>query len=76
MWYQIANVLSQKIWRALVYINCTDSHRSVDEGVTVENSRMNRLLFADEMVLHVCVFSIGLQQSRGGLAPEIQLQAP
>jgi len=42
-------------------INCTDSQRSVNEGVTAENSRMNRLLFADELVglLHVWTFSTG-----------------
>jgi len=34
----------QKIWRALVYMNLIDSHRRVDEGVTVGNCRMNRLL--------------------------------
>jgi len=39
-------VLSQKIWRALVYMNLTDSHRRVDEGVTVTvgNCRTNRWL--------------------------------
>jgi len=37
-------ILFQKIWRALVYMNLIDSHRRVDEGVTVGNCRMNRLL--------------------------------
>jgi len=32
---------------ALVYMNCVDSHRRVDEGITVGNCIMNRLLFAD-----------------------------
>jgi len=45
-------ILSQKIWRALVYMKWIDSHRCVDEGVTVGNCRMNRLFFADELVLH------------------------
>jgi len=31
-------------------MNWIDSHRRVDEGVTVGNCRMNRLLFADELV--------------------------
>ena len=36
-----------------------NSHRRVDEGVTVENWRMNCLLFADELVLHALIFSTG-----------------
>jgi len=31
-------------------MNWIDSNRGVDEGVTVGNSRMNHLLFADELV--------------------------
>ena len=52
-------VLSQKIWRALVYMNWIDSHRRVDEGVNFGNCRMNSLLFADELVLHAWIFSTG-----------------
>jgi len=33
-------------------MNWIDSHRRVDKGVTVGNCRMNRLIFADELVLH------------------------
>jgi len=40
-------------------MNLIDSHRRVDEGVTVGNCRMNRLLFVDEFVLHACIFAIG-----------------
>jgi len=36
-----------------------DSHRRVDEGVTAGNYRMNRLLFADDLVLHAWIFSTG-----------------
>jgi len=37
-------------------MNWIDSHRSVDEGVTVGNCRMNRLLFVDELRIGtVCV---------------------
>jgi len=36
-----------------------DSHRRVDKSVTVEKCRMNSLLFADELVLHVRIFSTG-----------------
>jgi len=32
-------------------MNWIDSHRRVDEGVTVGNCRENRFLFADELVL-------------------------
>jgi len=35
-----------------------DSHRRVDEGVTVGKSGMNRF-FADELVLHAWIFSTG-----------------
>jgi len=35
-------ILSHKIWRALVCMNLIDSHRRVDEGVTVGNCKMNR----------------------------------
>ena len=49
--------LSQKMWRALVYMNWTDRHRHVNKGVTVGNCRMNRLLFADELVLHAWIFN-------------------
>jgi len=37
-------------------MNLIDSHRHVDEGVTVWNCRMpvNRLPFANELVLHAC----------------------
>jgi len=38
-------------------MNLVDSHRRIDEGVTVGNCRMNRLLSADELVLHVWIFS-------------------
>jgi len=34
-------------------MNWIDSHRNINEGVTVGNRRMNRLLFPDELVLHV-----------------------
>jgi len=37
-------VLSQKIWRALVYMNWLDSHPRVHEGITVGNCTRNRLL--------------------------------
>jgi len=40
-------------------MNWIDSHRRVDEGVTVGNCRVNRFLFADELVLHASVFSTG-----------------
>jgi len=43
--------------RALVYRNWIDSHRRVDEGATVRNCRMNRLLFTGELVLHVWIFN-------------------
>ena len=36
-----------------------DSHRNIDEGVTVGNCRMNHLLFADELVLHAWNFGTG-----------------
>ena len=36
-------------------MNLLDGHRRVDKGATVGNCRMNRLLFADELVLHACV---------------------
>jgi len=52
-WYV---VLSEKFWRALVYMNWIASHRRVDEGVTIGNCRMNHLLFADELVLHAWIF--------------------
>jgi len=45
-------VLFQNFWRALVCMNWIASHRRFDEGVTVGNCRMNRLLFADELVQH------------------------
>ena len=32
-------------------MNWIDSHSRVDEGVTVESCRTNRLLYADELVL-------------------------
>jgi len=51
--------LSQKIWSALVYMNLLDGHRRVDKGATVGNCRMNRLLFADELVLHAWIFATG-----------------
>ena len=43
-------VLSALIF--IVYINWIDSNSWVDEGVTVENYRINYLLFADDLVLH------------------------
>jgi len=52
-------VLSQKIRRALVYMNWIDNHRHVDEGFNVGNCRMNRLFFADELVLHAWIFTTG-----------------
>jgi len=52
-------VLSQKIWKALVYMNWIDSHRRVDEGVTVEKCRVNSLRFTEELVLHAWIFSAG-----------------
>jgi len=42
--------LSKKFWKALVCMNRIDIHRCVDEGVTVGKCRMNRLLFADELI--------------------------
>jgi len=36
-----------------------DSHRRVDKSVTVGDCRINRLLFADELVLHAWIFSTG-----------------
>jgi len=51
-------VLFQNFWRALVYTNLIDSHRRV-EGVTFGNCKMNRLLFAVELVLHAWIVSIG-----------------
>ena len=42
--------LSQKFWRALVCMNRIDINRRVDEGVTVGKCRMNRFLFADELI--------------------------
>ena len=45
------------MWRALVYINLINSHGRVDEGVNIGNCRMNRLLFADKLVLHAWIFS-------------------
>ena len=52
-------VLSQKFWRALICINWIDNHKRVDKGVTIGNCRMNRLLFAEELVLHEWIFSTG-----------------
>jgi len=40
-------------------MNWIDSHRRVDEVVTVGSCRMNRLLFADELFLHAWIFSTG-----------------
>jgi len=51
--------LSQEIWRALVYMNWTDSHRRVDKDVIVGNCRMNSLLFAYELLLHAWIFATG-----------------
>ena len=54
-------VLSQKLWRALVFLNwLIDSHRLVDMSVTIVNCRMNHLLFAEELVLHAWILSTGL----------------
>ena len=36
-----------------------DSHRRVDEVVIVGNCRLDRLLFADKLVLHAWIFSAG-----------------
>ena len=52
-------VLSQNIWRAFVDMNWIESHRRVDQGVAIGDCRMNRLLFADELVLHAWIFSTG-----------------
>ena len=35
----------------LVYMNWINSHSRVDEGVTVGSCRINRVLFADDLVL-------------------------
>jgi len=40
-------------------MNWIDSHKRIDEGVTVGNCKMNRLLFAHELVLHAWIFSAG-----------------
>jgi len=40
-------------------MNWIDSHTHVDKGGIVGNCRMNRLLFADELVLHVLIFGTG-----------------
>jgi len=47
-------------------MNWIDSHRHVDEGVTVWKCMMpvNRLLFADELVLHAWIFSTGSSSAR------------
>jgi len=37
-------------------MNWIDCHRNIDEGVTVGNCRMNRLLFADELTLNAWIF--------------------
>jgi len=44
--------LSQKTWRALIYMHLKDSHRRVDEVVTVGELQNEpfALLFADELV--------------------------
>jgi len=51
--------LSQKSWRALIYMNWIDSHRRVDKGVTIGNYRMNHLRFAGKLVLHAWILSTG-----------------
>ena len=47
----------EHIPKKLVYMNWIDSHRRIDEGVTVGNCRMNRWRFAGELVLHAWIFS-------------------
>ena len=51
--------LSQKLWRALVYMNWIDSHRRVDKDVTAGNCMMNRLFCAGKLVLYAWIFSTG-----------------
>jgi len=43
----------------MVHMNWIDSHKRIDEGVTVGDCKMNRLLFAHELVLHAWIFSEG-----------------
>ena len=40
-------------------MNCIDSRRHVDKDVTVANCRINRLLFAYELVLRAWIFATG-----------------
>jgi len=40
-------------------MNWIDSHRRVDEDAIVGDCRINRLLFADELVMHAWIFSTG-----------------
>ena len=35
----------------IVYMNWIDKHSQVDEGITIGTSRVNRLLFADDLTL-------------------------
>ena len=53
MWSSLKNLES------LICMKLIDSHRRVDEGVTVGNCMMNRLLFADELLLHAWIFTTG-----------------
>jgi len=40
-------------------MNWIGSHKRIDEDVAVGNCRMNRLRFADELVLHALIVSTG-----------------
>jgi len=44
-------------------MNWVDSHRRVDRGVTVGKCRMNRFLFAEELVLRARIFTTGFQHA-------------
>ena len=41
----------KRVWEPLVYMNWIDSHSRVHEGVTLGSCRINRWLFADDLVL-------------------------
>ena len=44
-------VLSPLLFIVLAYMNWIDKHSQVDEGITIGASRVNRLLFADDLAL-------------------------
>jgi len=44
-------------------MNWIDSHRRIDEGVTVGKCMMNCLFFADKLVLHAWIFPTGLENA-------------